>query len=320
MKLTLAKPEHARPISEFYDAVHGGSDFAHEELYSAATVQQLLRDGELEIIVASSDRNILGCGLGFPQLWNQSLEIGALSVDAVPERAKVGKALFEAIRRVGMQKYGLVIFRASTEASFRRARNIGAQCWGYWPRPGARSLQDAEMIMGMFHEDGDTPRITPPDNAVTRLPFGSRLIDTYTRAEPGLPYPKNYPVGAPRGTGTPMISGRIWPTYHKRDNYITIENTAGRYPIEIIRGFVGKVREKGVSDIRLTLPVNQDQAFAELIDFGFKPVSYLPGWFLRGPYRYDCVEMVAGMPRLRSTDDNFAARAIRKIDEGMELL
>lgn len=316
MKLTLAKAEHAEAVSQFYESVHDRS-FPHEEMFSAQTVEQLLADGELAVVIASDRRRIVGCGLGFPQVWNRSLEIGALSVDNVPERGQIGKALFEALRRLGLKQYGLALFRARTEASFRRGRNVGAVCWGYWPKPNSRRLADAELMMGMLHEQGDSPRCEPPQNSITQLPFAQRIINSYTNAERGVPYPKNYPVGEPRGTGTPVISGRIWPTYHSRGNYITIESSAGPYPAEIIREFVGKVRKKGVSDIRLALPVNQEQAFGDLLDFGFKPVSYLPGWFLRGPYRFDCVELIAGLPRSVS-GDSFVERAIAKIDTGMK--
>lgn len=316
MKLTLARPDHAEIISEFYQAVHDRT-FPHPEMFKAATVEQLLEDGELAVVLASHERRVIGCGLGFPQAWNQSLEIGALSVDNIPDRGKVGKALFEALRRLGLKQYGLALFRATTEGAFRRSRNVGSVCWGYWPKPGSRDLARAELIMGLLNEESETPRCEPPDNAITQLPFAQRMIKTYTRAERGVPYPTNYPVGAPRGTGTPVIAGRIWPTYHSRGNYITIESSAGPYPAEIIREFVGKVRKKGVSDVRLALPVNHERAFLDLLDFGFKPTAYLPGWFLKGAYRFDCIEMIAGLPR--SVDgDSFVERAIAKIAAGLE--
>ena len=316
MKLTLASPEHARHVSDFYRALHDDT-FPHPELFSEETVERLLRDEELAIIIAASERRILGCGLGFPQAWNQSIEIGALSVDDVPERAQIGKALFEGLRRLSMKHYGLAVFRARTDAAFKRSMNVGAVCWGYWPKPGVRQLSEAELIMGIFNEDADVRRCEPPDNIITQLPFARRVIDSYQRFERGIPYPKNYPVGAPRGTGAPSISGRIWPTYHSRGNYITIESTAGPYPTEIIREFVGKVRQKGVADIRMALPVNQTDAFLNLLDFGFRPTAYLPGWFLRGAYRYDCVELIAGSA-VPSKGESFVERAIEKIDHGLK--
>ncbi|MEC9397416.1 MAG: hypothetical protein VX475_07350, partial [Myxococcota bacterium] len=82
MKLTLAGPEDAAPISQFYQTIHDDT-FSHQEMFSASTVEQLLADGELAVVVASDNRRIVGCGLGFPQLWNQSLELGALSVDNI---------------------------------------------------------------------------------------------------------------------------------------------------------------------------------------------------------------------------------------------
>lgn len=315
MKLSLATPAHADAISDFYQRVHDRS-FAYPEMFTPGTVETLLADGELAVVMAGEGSRIVGCGLGFPQVWNQSLEIGALSVDDIPERGKIGKALFEGLRRLGMKQYGVTIFKARTEAAFKRSRNVGAVCWGYWPKPGSRQLADAELMMGMFNENSDTPRCAPPTNSITRLPFAQRVIQSYDRFERGVPYPKNYPVGAPRGTGTVVISGRIWPTYNSRGNYITIENSAGPYPTEIIREFVGKVRKKGVTDVRLALPVNQEDAFRELSEFGFRAVSYLPGWFLRGPYRFDCVEMIAGAPRA-GVGGTFLERAIEKIDKGL---
>lgn len=318
MKLTLARPEHAGIVSDFYQRVHDDT-FSHPEMFDPALVARLLQDGAIEVLVASRDQGLIGCGLGLLQRWNQTLEIGSLSVSNVSGRGQVGHAIFEALRRVGLQKYGVVFFRARTEASFRRGLNIGAMCWGYWPMPGTHTLEKAELLMGQFNESAEIPRVTPPDNAITAMPFASRVIRGYPRSEPGMAYPKNYPVGAPRGTGVPVISGRIWPTYHKHSNYVTIESSAGPYPAEIIRAFVGKVRTKGVSDVRLALPVNNEQAFFELHDIGFRPVSYLPGWFLRGPYRYDCVEMVAGLPTLRPDEDVFILRAIERIVEGLTL-
>ena len=318
MKLTLAQPHYAQAISEFYLALHGPT-FDHKELLDAGTVAQLLRDQELTVLIAADDRHILGCGIGWPKGWNQSFEIGALSVAQVEDRATIGKTLFEGLKRFGLKQYGLAMFRASTEAAFKRGTTMGAVCWGFWPRPGSRTLHDAELIMGFSHQTNEARRVTPPQNTLTQLPFAQRIQRLYSDAEAELPYPKNYPIGSPRGTGAPVLSGRVWPTYHSRGNYITIENTAGPFPEEIIREFVGKVRQKGVSDIRLTLPVNQDDAYRNLLDFGFKPTSYLPGWFLRGPYRYDCVELVAGMPGLSSLDEEFIGKAVRKIFEGFQI-
>ncbi len=313
MKLILAQPEHAEHIAAFYSALHG-SDFPHPELFSPATVAQLIKDQEIAIVVASHEQRIIGCGLGFPRAWNQTLEIGALSVDEIAERNQVAKALFEALKRLGLKRYGVCYFRAATEAAFRRGRDIGATCWGFRPTPGSRHISDAEMIMGFIDvESGEGTRVHPPRNSLTMLPFASRIIDTLPVIDEDVPYPKNFPVGAPRGTGSVVISGRIWPTYHSRGNYITIENSAGRFPIEIIGEFVSKVREKGVTDIRMILPVNHDDAFLQLIDQGFSPVAYLPGWFLRGPHRFDCIEMVAGLPRIPRVTEDFVERAVGKV-------
>jgi hypothetical protein len=318
MKLTLARPEHAEHVADFYQAIHG-PDFPHQEMFSRQTVERLLRDGELAVVIASQDRRIIGCGISFPQAWNQSLEIGTLSVDSVAERGEVGKALFEAMRRLGFKSYGLVFFRASTEPTFKRARKIGATTWGFRPAPGSRDLADSELILGFFNPESSAPRVQPPDNVISQLPFAARIVDALPNADQLMPYPKAYPVGKPRGTGMPVISGRVWPTYHSKGNYVTIESSAGRYPIEIIREFTSKVRKKGVSDIRLTLPVNQEQALIDLLDFGFKPVAYLPGWYLRGSHRFDCVQLVAGLPKTPRGASSFMERAAAKILDGLAL-
>jgi hypothetical protein len=287
-------------------------------MFDAQTVAQLLRDEELTVVVASNGRRIIGCGLGFPQSWNEVLEIGALSVDEIPERTRVAKALFEALRRFGLRQFGVAFFRARSEAAFRRGREIGAICWGFRPSPQARDVQDCELLMGFYQEDSTLPRIAPPKNVISEMPFARRIIDALPSQEVDLPYPKTFPVGAPRGTGTPVISGRIWPTYHSAGNFVTIESSAGRYPVEIIREFVGKVRQKGVTDIRLALPVNHDQAFVDLTEFGFQAVAYLPGWHMRGTHRFDCIEMVSGLPRIPMNPTTFIGRAVKKIVTGLK--
>lgn len=317
MKLTLARPVHAEHIAKFYRSIHG-DEFTHPEMFDEDTIAQLLRDEELAVVVAANGRKIVGAGLGFVQTWNQVLEIGALSVDEVPDRTEIGKALFEALRRYGMRQSGVAFFRARSEAAFRRGRDIGAECWGFRPLPGSRDIEEAEIIMGFFEGDGGmTPRIRPPKNAITKSTFAARILAGTEGQKTDVPYPKAYPVGAPRGTGTPVISGRIWPTYHKAGNYMTIESSAGPFPIEIIKEFVGKVRQKGVSDIRLALPVNHDQAFVDLIDFGFTPVAYLPGWHLKGTHRFDCVEMQAGAPRIPRYPEGFIAKVAAKVNSGL---
>lgn len=316
MKLTIAQPAHAQVISGFYKKNHDDS-FAHPELFSPDTVSQLLRDQEIALILASDDAQILGCAIGLPQHWNSSLEMGAISVAEVEGRGQIAKALFDALRHLGTRQYGLTTFRARNEAAFRRARELGAMCWGFWPKPGGRNLDGAEMIMGFFNEQGDIRRAAPPDNIITRLPFAQRVLAEYQVVDHGVQFPKNYPVGSPRGTGAVVVSGRIWPTYHSRGNFITIESSAGPYPTDIIREFVDKVRAKGVRDIRMALPVNQDQAFTELVALGFTATSYLPGWYLRGPNRFDCVELVSGLvPPAESRD--FITRAVLKIVDGLK--
>ncbi len=317
MKLTLGQPEHAELISGFYRSLHG-LEFAHQEMFDAKIVEQLLRDEELAVVIASHGQRILGCGLAFLSPWNQSLEIGALSVlDNIEGRGEVGKALFEALRRIGMKNYGIVYFRSRTESSFRRGRSIGANCWGYRPAPGTERVSDAELIVGFYNAVGLAERAEPPQNIITQMPFAAQVLRGLEPGVPGLPYPKSFPVGRPRGTGAVVISGRVWPTYHSRGNYIIIENAAGSYPIQVIREFVDTVRKKGVRDVRLTLPVSQDEAFVELLSFGFQPVAYLPGWFLRGAHRFDCIELTTVTPHTSPDDPSFLNRAVSKINEGL---
>lgn len=311
MKLTIASPEHAEHIADFYQATHGPK-FAYPEMLSSATVEQMLSDEALTVAIASSNRRITGCGVGHPRVWNQSFEIGSLTVDNVDGRSKIGKALFESLRLFALKRYGLVYFLATTQATMKRANRIGATIWGFRPKPGSRNLQDAQIIAGFVSHDPSMPRVEPPDNLLTRLPLARAIINALPNADHNMAYPKTYPVGEPRGTGTPVISGQIWPNYYSKGNYITIENSAGRYPIEILREFTAKIRKKGVSDIRLTLPVNHEQAFVDLLDFGFRPVAYLPGWYLRGSHRYDCIRMVAGLssPRSNGVIETAAAEVI----------
>ncbi len=312
MKLTLARPEHARHISQFLRSVHG-DEFPHPELFDGDIVERLLLDDELAVVLASGGRQIVGAGIGLPQTYNQVLEIGSLSVDDVPDRTEIAKALFEAVRRYGIRQFGIAYFRARSEAAFRRGREIGATCWGFRPMPGSKSIDDCELMMGFFAEDAALPRIKGPRNSIAALPFARRISEALPAQETDIPYPKQFPVGAPRGTGTPVISGRVWPTYNSAGNYVIIESSAGPYPIEIIREFVGKIRQKGVADIRLALPVNHEAAFLDLVDFGFTPVAYLPGWHLKGTHRFDCIELVSGLPRVPRNPTTFVERAVRRI-------
>lgn len=318
MKLTLARPKHADRISRFYSRIHDRT-FPHPELFTADTVVELLQDEELAIVVATDGKSILGCGLAFIRLWNESLEIGAISVGDIPNRAEVGKALFEAVRRLGTKNYGVVYFRAAGKRGFRRGRKMGAFCWGYRPSPGSSKIDDAELIMGFPHPKSEEKRVVPPVNAITKTPFASRIIDKTTGAHKGVPYPKSFPVGHPRGTGAPVISGRIWPTYHSQGNYINIENAAGAHPIEIIKEFKEKVHKKGVDDLRLTIPVNQQQAIEDLIRLGFRPSAYLPAWYLRGAHRFDCLKMVAGAPPIPSRPETFTERATARVDDELSI-
>lgn len=317
MKLTLAQPNHAGALARFLQTVHG-QGWPHGELRDPGLLRRRLQEREVAVVVALNEDGILGCGLAFPQEHNQAIELGTLSVGPVPERTQVGKTIFEALRRYGLKEYGLAYFRARTEAAFRRGREIGATCWGFWPQPRAQSLADSELIMGFVNTDHQLRRVEPPANAIVASPFARRIVESLGGAEEGVLYPKNFPVGRPRGTGTPVISGNVWPTFHSRENYLTIESSAGPYPMEILREFIGKVRKKGVRDVRLVLPVNHDQAFVDLLEFGFTTTAYLPGWFLRGNNRFDCVQLVSGLPR--RSGDGFMGRAVQRIQEQLEVM
>jgi hypothetical protein len=170
--------------------------------------------------------------------------------------------------------------------------------------------------MGFFNPDHSYRRVEPPSTAITESEFARRIVRSLPNAEHGVNYPKNFPVGQPQGTGTPVISGNVWPSYQKREKILTIENSAGPYPMEILREFVGKVRKKGISDIRMNMPVNQDEAYRSLRDFGFTPVAYLPGWYLRGNYRFDCVQLIAGISRPSRGSSDFMERAVSKVIAG----
>lgn len=312
MKLILADAKHAAHIAKFYRQTHD-DDFAHHEMFSESAVARMLRDNELATIIASDGKDIIGCGIAFPADWNQSFEIGSLSVDASDRRVQVGRALFEALRRLGAKRYGVTFFRANSEMAFHRARKVGASCWGYRVLPNARTANDSELLMGFFEHNKAAARIHPPDNLITRLPFSTRIVDALVGEQNTVPYPKNYPVGSPRGTGAPMGLGRIWPTFHAESNFVTIESSTGPAPTEIIRSFVTKVRKKGVADVRLFLPVNQVQAYVDLLELGFVATAYLPGWYLRANQRFDCLEMAAGAPRLPRNPETFVERATKKI-------
>ncbi len=317
MKITLAKLEHAEVLSQFFQQVHDES-FEHDQLFSAQTIAELIRAEEMAIVIAAHQRAILGCGVAFLYPWNQSLRIGPISVDQIDRRAEVTKALFKATLRLGLKKHGVVYLRVSTQKEFRRVKKMGAACWGFRPSPNSRRVTDAELIMGFPHPSNEKKRVEAPLNSITRTPFATRIIEKIKESEQGIPYPKNYPVGCPQGTGAPMISGRVWPTYHSKGNYIEIENAAGAYPVEIIKEFKERVQKKGVRDLRLTIPVNQEEAYFELLSYGFSPVAYLPSWFLRGAHRFDCVKLAAGLPRMPREPDTFVERAVVRIFEELE--
>ncbi len=316
MKLTLANSNHASHISKFYRETHD-DDFPHTEMFSENTVGRMIRDNDLAVIIASDASKILGCGVAFPSEWNQSFEIGSLSVQPSDRRVQVGRALFEALRRLGAKRYGVTYFRANSEMTFRRARKIGAKCWGYRILPNAQDADDAELLMGFFDHQKEAARIDPPDNDITRLPFAARIVETLHGETGVVPYPKNYPVGSPRGTGAPMDLGRIWPTFHAAGNFVTIESSTGPAPTDVIEAFVSKVRKKGVDDIRLFLPVNQVDAYFDLMELDFTATAYLPGWYLRANQRFDCLEMTAGAPPIPRNPDTFVERATKKISKDL---
>lgn len=313
MPFTIAKPQHASAVVEFYARVHGAA-FPHPEVQSPEALRACLTRGTIAVIIASRDRRVVGCALGWPKLWNESMQMGLISVEERDDRVKIGKNLFDALKHLGTSAYGLATFHVGNQAAFKRVRNMGAQCWGFWAKPGGRGLADARLLMGFVNPKDEAARVFPPSNTITSQAFASRLIGIYD--DPSLqpmPYPKTYPVGAPRGTGAPVLSGTVWPTYNQRTNTMTIESLAGPFPDAILREFVGKLRQKNVQDVRLNLPVNQEQAYDELIDLGFTPVAYLPGWFLKGPYRYDCVQMIAGLERSHDAGSCFVGNAVTKI-------
>ena len=313
MKINLARLEHAELLSTFLSRVNDDT-YPYQELFSAKVLAERMRSRELAVVIASHDQSLLGCALGFVRPWNDSLEIGPVSTGNIKTRAKIRKALFQAVRRYGIKEFGLVYFRAATKKEFRRSKKLGAQCWGYRPAPAASRIDDAELIMGFLHDREDNRRVEPPPNSITRTPFAARIIRSFENAEQGVAHPKNYPVGCPQGTGAPMISGRVWPTYHSQGNFINIESAAGAYPVEIIREFKNKAEQKGVRDLRLTLPINQEDAFYELLDSGFRPVAYLPGWFVRGVHRFDCLQMICGGPSIPRRPDSFMENAVARID------
>ena len=314
MNLLLAKPEHAASMADFYARWHA-HDFPHPEVYDAAALAGALARAEIAAMLAVDESGELaGSGLAWPRMWNQSLEIGPLSVMRSPDRSEIGKALFEGLRRLGLKHYGIATFEVRSESAFRRARQVGAICWGY--RPGTK-VEGARLLMGLLDpQGGGASRCEPPARGAAAGAFASRVRAAYPVGETGVALPRGYPVGAPRGTGTPVVAGQVWPVYHRAGHYVTVESSAGPYPFEAVREFVGVVRAKGVSDIRLTLPVHHADAFAHLSGLGFRAVAYLPGWFLRGPHRFDCVRMVSGVGATPAPG-GFIEQAIERIDAGL---
>jgi hypothetical protein len=312
MKLVLAKPESASHIAEFYRSIHDDT-FPHPDLFDAKAIATKIKDNRLVIVVAATGNQILGCGVGFPHSWNQTFEIGALSVAQVEDRNDIGNGLFEALRRLAVKNHGLSYFLAPDEPSFRRARQLGAVCWGFRPAAGDHPLSEASLLLGFIGENFDERRVRPPKNALTETVFAKRILSILKARVTDIAPPKNFPVGSPMGTGVQVISGRIWPTFYRRENFVVVENTAGRYPVEVIGEFKDKLEKKGVTDVRLTIPVNHLEAMGELAAMGFTPVSYLPGWFLRDHHRFDCIEMIANLPPRPGPSEGFISRATGRI-------
>ena len=313
MKLVLAKEEHSQAVARYFEAHQGEATQRHPELDRGELLEEKLRHQELAVVVAFIEQRPVGAGVAVIQNWNQSLEVSTITVSDIEGRGKVKKALFTALCRLGSKKYGLVFHRVETKPQFRRVQKLGAQCWGVHPTPGARTLDEASLIMGFPHPGHEKKRIEPPPNAITESAFGQRVRREIADSEMGVPYPKSYPVGRPRGTGAPMISGRVWPTYHSKSNHIQIENAAGAHPVEIIKEFKQKVGRKGVEDLRLTVPVNKERACRELMAMGFRPVAYLPAWYLRGAHRFDCVQLNSGLAKRYADKDSFMGRAVSRI-------
>ncbi len=313
MKLVLAKEEHSAAVARFFQGHPGEATERHPAVDSAELLEEKLRQGELEVVVATASKRMVGAGIGQVRSWNHSLEISSIEVGQYREPGKVKKALFKALMRLGSKKYGVVFHRVEGSAQFRRVQKLGAHCWGYRPRPGGLRLDQSSLIMGFPHPGHAKKRIDPPPNAITECAFARRVKREIGDSEVGVPYPKSYPVGQPRGTGAPMISGRVWPTYHSQSNHIQIENAAGAHPVEIIKEFKQRVSKKGVHDLRLAVPVNKEREIRELMTLGFAPVAYLPAWYLRGAHRFDCLQMVSGLPKRVGDPDSFMGRAVERI-------
>lgn len=317
--LTFATPDDVRAITQHFRA-HAPE--APVSLRDEHKLAELMRFQEIVPLLARDAHGaLLGCAMARPQPWNRSLRLATRACAPGPLAEQVDQALFEGLLHLGWEQYGLVFFHVTDEHEFRRATRAGASCWGFLPPPIRRTFEGAALIMGAFNEQVEPDRVEAPLNTLTNLTFCRKIIQTYGRGKPFADYPNVYPVGEQRGTGVPVVAGQVWPTFNSRENTLTIERVAGPYPMDTIRTFIRKLHAKGVRDIRLKIPVSHEQVFVDLWGMGFRATSYWPGWYIHGNYRYDCVELIAGLPspsRERAT--TFVERVVHKLLDTMQLV
>lgn len=317
--LTIATPEHVRAITQHFRA-HAPD--APASLRDAQKLDELMRFQEIVLLLALDDAGaLLGVGVARPQPWNRALRLSTRACAPGPMAEQIDQALFESLLHMGWAQYGLVFFHVTDEHEFRRATLAGASCWGFVPPPIRRTFEGAELIMGAFNDQLEPERVEAPHNALTTLAFCQKIIQTYKPGKPLAEYPNVFPVGEQRGSGVPVVSGQVWPAFNSRDNTLTIERVAGPYPMDTLRAFIRKINAKGVRDIRLKIPISHEQVFVDLWGMGFRATSYWPGWYIHGTHRYDCVELIAGLPSpARERATTFVERVVHKILDTMQLV
>ncbi len=289
-----ARPGDEKGLKELYDDAYGGG-YSLTGFTTHESVRALIEQGSYIWYVALSDGNIVGSTVAVPDDWNRSFEMGRSAVKREYRRLEVAKKTAELARDEAIERrYDIGWGSLRNTAMLRVSVNDKMTVVGHTSEHSPSGERETHLICERMTEDAKRRRVVPANSYLYDWFVVERIQDQMELENREGEYPPIDVVG--KGANSEIsVALRM----HLEDNSGTVTGIEGSLP----------------EHMKVVLLADRTEDMELLRGYGFRITAFMPGWYLLGRNRYDCVVMENCCVEPRSEDEKMDTM-IREFTKG----
>jgi len=297
-EVVKAMPSDARRIAGLYMDVYNGK-YPLTEFTQRDSVEQALLDQKYAWYIAKFGNEVVGSGVGVPDIWNKSYEIGRMVVRKDFGNLGIAKDIHLSVREDSkLADYSLEWSIMRSDIGLSASSSLGLDFAGFLP--GKYNVEYRELH-GFFSKIVSGAIRILPIKTVLKMQnqkHGANSVKGF--------YPKNIIVGSGAGTTENSITYKKTPICDS----ITITGVVGDDIDVLLRGLskgdAGKAKYTEV-----TVLADKVEEIKEMAKNDFYPWAYLPAWYVENNRRFDCILLT------KSEDSTILAEQAKRIGSQM---